>query len=599
MRLLTIARRYCLFIGLFALSSQVFANTLTDVGLGPVPDFDPNQGTTWALSSSCVDINESGQAACQSQAMGPTYGCGWRNAQSCSSKVKLVHQWGGASLLLMSGPGADYDVPLVMNNNGAIGGYAYSGEVYPSEGGNGRIWRMAGSPEAKPSVVRSLNDDGDYVLEWFDNPGGINHYTSTGFRVDDTPLIFPGNFVRPFVIGNGGHVIGAQIIQSFVQDIHSPTGDEIPEVSGVGWLLSQQQVDALPINEAGLYDIDGDIIWPSLFYRPIGFTSYQTTVSDVNDLGEFVVRTQFGGLFSSKVCSQLASSEVSDVYGNVSTVPWTCASSNYTGGTYAGGKGFQGINGIGDAVGSFTPGAYSYQTTYPTHPWVWLKNSRGAWDEYNANDLLPADSGYTIVNVQDINNARQIVGTCKNIDTEQVTGCILDLTDHPVPTKLARPTVGIDSPASGESVSGIVTISASAWDRDGSVNRVVFKVGSRRIGVVRNAPYQLDWDTSELAPGSHKLKAIAIDDEGNRRAAKVTVVAADNVPGPIGEVEGEGTVTAFGDGYVEIDGVVLSYSASTVIKFNDVPDFAVGLPIQYKAERLEDGSIRASVLEVN
>lgn len=502
------------------------ANTLTDVGLGPIPPFDPAQGTNWTLSSSCIDINEYGEAACQTQAVGPVYGCGWRNAQSCSSKVKLVHKWDGDSLLLMSSPDAEYDVPLVINNNGEIGGYAYVGEIYPSAGGNGRIWSIPGSPVTKSTVVPSLNDAGDYILQWFDNPGGIRHYTSAVYRADGIEIVYPGVFVRPFVIGNSGDIIGAQILQNFVQDIHSPTGDEIPEVSGVGWLLAQQDVDAIPINEVGLYDIDGDVVWPSIFYRPMAFTNYETTVSDVNDFGEFTVQTRFGGLFSARYCSPIGESQVTDIYGRAQTVPWVCESSNYHGGTYAGGKAFQGINDIGDAVGVFTPGAYSYQTTYTSHPWVWLKKSKKRWDEFNANDLLPADSGYTVLTVKDINNSRQIIGTCENDATEVVTGCILDLTDHPLPLKLAKPTLTIDSPANGSDVSGTVRIDATAWDRDGSIKKVVFKVDSQVIGRDATAPYSADWDTTQFTPGLHTIKSIAIDNDRNRRTRKIQVTIA-------------------------------------------------------------------------
>ncbi len=581
------------------------ANTLTDVGLGPTPDFAPAQGTTWTLSSSCVDINEAGEAACQSQAVGPTYGCRWRNAQRCSSKVKLVHLWDGSDLIQMSRPDAEQDVPLAMNNNGEIGGYAYVDQVYPSYGGNGRIWSVPGTPEGKESIVTSLNDSGDYVLEWLDTPGGIRHYTSSAFLADGTEIVYPGDFVRAFAIGNSGDVIGAQILQTFVLDIHSPTGDEIPEVSGVGWLFSQQEVDDLPINEAGLYDIDGDILWPARFYRPMAFTNYATTVSDVNDFGEFAVQYRFGGLFSSRLCSPIGESQVSDPWGRVSTVPWVCESSNYHGGTYAGGKSFRGINNIGDAVGAFTPGAYSYQSTYTTHPWVWLKNNTGGWDEFNANDLLPAGSGYTVISIADINDSRQIAGTCAN-NAGELRGCILDLTDNPVPPKVAKPTVTINSPVAGAIVSSPLTIEATAWDRDGFVKRVVFRVDKTKLSVDRTPPYTATWNPADFAPGPHTIKVIAIDNDKNRRVAKINVtVAAASDPGtpgtpPAGEaVEGEGTITAVGAGSIGIDGVVTYYDGTTVIKFNDVSDFAVGLAVQYKGTIHADGTMTATDLEVN
>lgn len=599
-------RTWCLPVLVLTPSFSLFANTLTDVGLGPVPAYDPDQGTEWTLSSSCIDINDSGEAACQTQAVGPVYGCGFRNAQNCSSKVKLVHKWNGNSLVMMSSPDAGYDVPLVMNNNGEIGGYAYVGEVYPSAGGNGRIWSQPGAPEAKASIVRSLNDAGDFVLEWFDNPGGIASYTSSAYRSDGTEISYPGEFVRPFVIGNGDHVIGAQIIQNYMHELHSPTGNEIPEISGVGWLLDQQQIDALPLNESGLFDMDGEILWPAPFYRPIGFTDYETSVNDVNAVGEFTVQMRFGGLVSSRFCSPHSESTITDIFGTEHTVPWVCELSNYSGGTYAGGKVFNGVNDFGDMVGSFTPGAYEYQTSYPTHPWVWLKKATRGWDEYNVNDLLPAGSGYEVLWVRDINNSRQIVGDCRNTANDVVTGCILDLADHPVPEKLVKPLVSIDSPlpapagANATGYSDVVKIAATAWDRDGSIEKVVFKIGDTRIRTDRKPPYKASWDTSQFAAGTHTLRVIAIDNDGNRRIRKMDLTVATPDQPPTSEpVEGEGVITSVGDGYIGIDGVITHYDDSTRIQFNDVSDFAIGLPVQYKGVLQDDGSILASDLEVN
>ena len=89
-------------------------------------------------------------------------------------------------------------------------------------------------------------------------PGGITQYSGTVHEADGTLIPFPGSTLRPFVVGNSGDVVGAQIVQSFVQDIFSPTGDEIPEVFSV-------RLDvALPFRlthgfaEAGEHDVEGD-----------------------------------------------------------------------------------------------------------------------------------------------------------------------------------------------------------------------------------------------------------------------------------------------------------------------------------------------------
>lgn len=283
-------------------------------------------------------------------------------------------------------------------------------------------------------------------------------------------------------------------------------------------------------------------------------------------------------------------------------MPWICDSTDYNGGTYAGGKAFRGINNIGDAVGSFTPGAYSYQTEYMTHPWAWLRNAGGGWDEYDVNDLLPASSGYTVLAVQDINDNRQIVGTCVT-DFDEVRGCIIDVTEPAIPADVVKPKIRIDSPTATE-ISGILTIDVSAWDRGSRIKKVIFKIDSTTIGQDASAPYAMEWDTTAFSPGPHRIKVVALDNAGNRKSAKlnvvVTSVTAPPPPALGGEaVEGEGNITALGDGYVGIDGIAVYYNEDTAIKLNDVSDFSIGLPAQYKGIRDGNGAITASDLEVN
>ena len=520
------------YLGMGALAAALFAsvpanaNDITDVGVGPAPDFDPSHGTTWTLSSTCIDINEAGEAACQARAVGPTYRCGFRGAQRCSSKVYHVYRWDDAGLMLMSDPAAGNDVPLVINNHGDIGGYNYGGAVYPSGGGNGRIWIDPETPQALASPVVSLNDAGDYILQSASSSGGVTQYGGTAHEADGTAIPLAGVFVRPFVLGNEGHIIGAQIIQSYVSELSSPTGDEIPEVSGVGRVLDQDEIDALELNEEGLYDIDGDVLWPGTYYRPIGFTSYTTTATDVNDHGDFVFRYNFGGLYQGRYCTPDGKTRNPAATGGTGVLPWKCVGTDYNGGTYAGGKAFHGINNRGDAVGVFTPGVYAYQSTYTTHPWVWLRNAAGGRDEYDANDLLSAGSGYTVLSVNDINDQREIVGTCETAAGE-TRGCILHVTEPAIPEDTIKPFVRIDAPKNGKVVSGKVALRATALDDWSRIKKVVFKVDGVRIRIDKTAPFKARWDTSGFAPGDHTIKVVAQDNAGNRRTKKVVVTIAD------------------------------------------------------------------------
>lgn len=580
-------------MAIVAAAPPLLANTLTDVGVGLAPEYDPARGTEWTLSSSCVDINENGEAACQTRADGPSYRCGFRGIKRCSSKLYQVQQWDGQALQLVSAPTEGYSVPLVINNVGQIGGYAYEGAVYPRGGGNGRIWQQGQAPLSKANPVISLNDAGDYILQNGTAPSGYMVYQNEAFHADDTPIPVAGLDVRPMVINNDGITAGGQIIQRFVHELSAPGGNEIPEVSGVGWLLDQNEIDDLPLDPGGLYDVDGQILWQSRYYRISALANYETRVTDINEHGDILIHNRFGGLFSSALCSREGESVITDVFGARHRVPWRCVGSDYTRGTFAGGKAFTGLNNIGDAVGVFTPGAYSYSSSYTSHPWVWLRNTNGGWDEYDANDLLPADSDYTIVSVSDINDSRQIVGNCLTAAGER-RGCILHVTDPAFPDDTVQPGLRIDFPRKNAVVTDKVRIRASAWDSDSRIRKVIFKVNNKRIGVDRTRPFARTWKTAGYAPGSYRIKLVAIDNAGNRKMRKVVVSLAGGTP-----VEGKGVITALGKGFIEVAGQRLFINENTSIFYNDVNNYTVGMSVQYRGVQLADEKITLNFLEVN
>lgn len=88
------------------------------------------------------------------------------------------------------------------------------------------------------------------------------------------------------------------------------------------------------------------------------------------------------------------------------------------------------------------------------------------------------------------------------------------------------PTVSITAPTNGATVSGTITVSASASDNVGVVG-VQFKLDGANLGTeVTSAPYNLSWDTTSTSNGSHTLTAVARDAAGNSTtssAVNVTV----------------------------------------------------------------------------
>lgn len=76
------------------------------------------------------------------------------------------------------------------------------------------------------------------------------------------------------------------------------------------------------------------------------------------------------------------------------------------------------------------------------------------------------------------------------------------------------PDVSVDSPPDGATVSGIVQISASAFDNE-DIRKVDFYVDGEKIAEDRFAPYQATWDTRSVSDGIHTIMVVAIDTSGN------------------------------------------------------------------------------------
>jgi hypothetical protein len=91
------------------------------------------------------------------------------------------------------------------------------------------------------------------------------------------------------------------------------------------------------------------------------------------------------------------------------------------------------------------------------------------------------------------------------------------------------PATSVTSPSDGSTVSGTVTVSASASD-DAGVSRVDFYKDGALLGSDNSAPYSLKWDTAKDAVGSHTLNTTAFDVAGNlANSAPVSVTVQSAV----------------------------------------------------------------------
>jgi fibronectin type 3 domain-containing protein len=121
------------------------------------------------------------------------------------------------------------------------------------------------------------------------------------------------------------------------------------------------------------------------------------------------------------------------------------------------------------------------------------------------------------------------------------------------------PSISLTSPTTGTTVSGPVTITATATDNIGVVG-VQFQLNGTNLGSEETTiTYSVSWDTTGVAPGQYSLTAIARDAAGNSTTAtpvSVTVEAPpDSTPPSI-----PGTLTAQ---VVSSSGISLNWTAST------------------------------------
>ena len=90
------------------------------------------------------------------------------------------------------------------------------------------------------------------------------------------------------------------------------------------------------------------------------------------------------------------------------------------------------------------------------------------------------------------------------------------------------PTVSISAPASGATVSGTTTLSASASDNVG-VSSVQFKLDGANLGSAdTTSPYSFSWDTTAVGNGSHTLTAVATDTSNNTATSTSVSVTVNN-----------------------------------------------------------------------
>ena len=246
------------------------------------------------------------------------------------------------------------------------------------------------------------------------------------------------------------------------------------------------------------------------------------------------------------------------------------------------------IGGVPNTPNSTTPPATNCGD--PTQPLGWSVGWGDQYDQMDPGQSIDltgvADGTYvlhTIANpyhvLQESNLSNNVVDT-----TLHITGNSVSVISQTTPNVIP-PGVSMVSPTPGSSVSGTVTIQASATpSQEATVKSVQFVLDGLPLGTpVTAAPYTLNWQTGNTTTGNHVLAAQVVDSSGNvNQSAPVAVTVSPTNPPPdttpptvnITNPSSNQTVT----GTVPVDATATDDTAVTSVQFY-VDGVALGSPV--------------------
>jgi uncharacterized protein DUF4082/Big-like domain-containing protein len=142
---------------------------------------------------------------------------------------------------------------------------------------------------------------------------------------------------------------------------------------------------------------------------------------------------------------------------------------------------------------------------------------------------------------------------------------------------LTAPTVSMTAPAAGATVTGTaVTVSASASDNVG-VAGVQFLVDGVASGAeVTVAPYQIAWNSTTVANGSHTLSARARDAAGNTTTSATVSVTVSNTPSTPPVIDATKTINRSTNATTLVTGTFSTTAANELLLAFISTDYRVG-----------------------
>jgi hypothetical protein len=129
------------------------------------------------------------------------------------------------------------------------------------------------------------------------------------------------------------------------------------------------------------------------------------------------------------------------------------------------------------------------------------------------------------------NGSHTLAGIAKDAAGNSTTSTPVTVTVNNTPVDTTPPTISLTAPANGATVSGTVSITATASDNVG-VTGVQFEIDGANAGsLVTTAPYSYLWNTTTASNGSHVVTARAQDAAGNMATSTAVTVTVSNTSG--------------------------------------------------------------------
>lgn len=190
------------------------------------------------------------------------------------------------------------------------------------------------------------------------------------------------------------------------------------------------------------------------------------------------------------------------------------------------------------------------------------------------------------------NGSHTLTATVRDTGTGTATSSPVSVTVSNVVSP--PPTVTINAPTSGSTVSGTVTITANATGSP-AVAGVQFKLDGVNLGVEdTTAPYSFSWDSTTATNAAHSLTATVRDTSGRTANSATVSVTVANFPPPTvtitapapGIVSGTVTVSANASGGSGIAGVQFVLNGSPLGAEDTVAPYS----ISWNSQTVSDGA---------